>query len=521
MGCLFLRDVNDFENGGPFHNCLRKCGAGKGQTPSGTPRYPRPVRLATLAALCLLIGAPVTIAAEGVAQVYARGTIEALAAEFTSSPIAAFSADAAGWPDAVLTCDALQIVRFSTNYTKAGRIEFVTGREVATYTLTDVHATIRDARPVSWIGIYPSQDLTLAMSAPATISLKATDGATIGNAPSTPESEPVPDRPSFGWATPGPVLATNATAPVKLAGTMTLKLSAMLLELEAAENTSSLDTRAPASTTPTQTTRRWAFLECDKGTISTVAPVMLITSTHRLHLESAGRLSMQAAGGSLAFGDAARPIDESPIYLEGRLVSEVSAASSNAETLTLLSVTGDIAATSIALPAGRAAVFSPLTLILLPLTLGAGAIAAYVTLRRKPDTISLEQCIDLARGSADDRKYATAVEWMDRALKFAPGHPHLLCDKAHYLAEMGEVDAALTHFREAIARSDNGEPHILCARLLAQTRGDIEEITALAIAGIEKSPILVLEIEDDPEFESVARRSDFVEAVRRAHRSIE
>lgn len=432
---------------------------------------------------------------------------------------AGFVNDATTWQAARLQCTRLVVDHWEVTTLRTGTLEIPIRQSSPKYTLNDAKVQFTESEASGWIGIYPTPAVaTLTSSAGAAIDVAAE--ATIGNAPATPESAPSPSVPSFAWRQTEPVLHTRLEGTLAMRGTFVLKLSGILVDIQARENATQIDTRPPPPASPAQNERRWLTLEC-AGELQTTPRAVTEILTMRLRA-TATRLSLDEASGSTQIGGILTQLNGEPFDAEGELQVDIVPTDIQGQAAAVLQVKGDARTSTAQIPA-RVTTRDALPWIIgLVLGLAAGGTGTLLYLKRgRPATepLTLEQCTDLYLQASEAEDHALALEWNTRAIAIAGEHPRLLTDRAFFLSRLGDVDEALRTYQRASELSSEGEADLLRAQLLAEIGQRDEAAEALAHA-LDKDPLILLEIEDAPWAQNIA--SPAVEAaLRRARRRVD
>lgn len=473
------------------------------------------MRLVVGALFALVLLAPLASAAPGGADISTMRTLELRDALVAFHPDALFSAGPE-WGGGSLSCGLLRITRFVSERAQGGNLEVPLGRAEASFTLTNATAHFDRVEDNAWLGVYPQEAIRVSTLAPAALlTIQGGHGEVVGNAPSTPEETPTPDRPSYSYGAPGQTLVSASHATIEASGPLMIKLSGSLIEISADENRTSLDTRTNASRLLTHE-RVWALLECSDGKLASAEPVSFTSLSRSVDVIETRLIEAHAHRGVVAIGAKEHDV-RGHLYVRGDLSGQAVPLTENARALARIRLSGEIAATSISVGGtGKDTWWIWGAALVSGTALGAGGLA----LRRRRNPLTLEQQIQLAADSAELGHFTAAAEWIDQALQHAPAHPRLLADKAFYLAQAGDIAAALTTYRSAI---DAGsiEARLLRARLLAEVGAEEDIIANALIEAVTAEPAFALEIDDEDSFVSVRARPDVRAALRAARRKLD
>ena len=399
-------------------------------------------------------------------------------------------------PELALACPALLVTSYEWRAVVIGATEIVVKNASRSYVVHDAKLRALDVAAAAWVGIYPSAAASARTPSGAT-RLDTAHSPMLGNAPSSPERVPEHDRPSFSIALDGYFLALSA-ASVLFSGISATKMSGVRAELESRENTSVLDTRAVA-TTPNERVRRWAVLECegDEATLTGLKSGEVMT--RRWETPAARSLHAGVLSGNVLLEEDSIAIGGQQFDVTGSFGAVVSAEQAVAPDTIVLALRGDARSAAFAsAPAPSAKTFAPFFLIgAVVLGVAAGAGATVVITRRRAKSFTLDEYVDLMNQAAAEGHHVLAAKWASRALESAPDHPRLLTDYAYFLAESGDVEEAIKHYRRALDRSPDAEAELAFARLQASFPDAKEEVVDLLRRALEKEPVALLEIMDD------------------------
>lgn len=469
----------------------------------------------------LLLAGSATAATPIEATIEPAGTMLVTQAEGQGSVVGAYTTVTDSWN---AQCATLTVTRYETRAVRTANLEFVTASSNATYRVHD--ATLRIARTdsVAWLGIY-SPPRSLTASASGTLALDAVAETVIGNGPTTPERTPNYGYGGFSLAFDGGWLLADAHDIDRIDGDMMSKISGARIEIHARENTSLLDTIAPAPTA-TERVRRWATLACggDEASMGGMGAGQVVLAHWRA--QDVRGFEAPLARGLVSHGASEDPIEERALVVTGLFDLDLDALSPEHGPTVGLSFLGDARSASFASApvsaiAGRNA---PWLLLGIALALGAGAGAAgVIAIRRRAGapTMSLDELIDLANQAGAEGRFELGLTWVERALALAPEHPRLLADRGYFLSQVGRTDEAIVAYRAAAKRGKDGEAEILLARLLCNFSDSPPEARDAVGAALRKEPLLLLDVEDDPKLAWTLDARENAQAVRDARRALD
>lgn len=282
--------------------------------------------------------------------------------------------------------------------------------------------------------------------------------------------------------------------------------------------------------------RRWALIEFPEGRWEAESVVPWVIGFRNASAEWDGTARFHAIGGAITGDGAPRDAGAGVARLEGDLAAELSPVRAREGLLTRIDVRGEVralvlsgrvvetqaeASAPVLRPGGVAV---PLVALLLVGAALGGAAGVTWTRHRRPRApeplFTLEDCMEAAGAAAAQEDWAEAAEWFGRAYAMAPGSARVCADYAFGLAQIGDVERAMALYEEASARSGDGEADFNAAVLALQGGRPLSEAEARLARALERSPALVLSL-DDEDFFDLAGRPAYEAAVARAWARVE
>lgn len=478
-------------------------------------------RLAVPALLVLLL--PSASAASGTLALEAEGELRLTSVTEIGLQVAAgFTSAGDSLATMRLDCPDLKLTTYELRTLSTGQLDVTSGNSHQPYRRTHATLEISQALADGWMGLYPAEPApSLTLTEVDHLTLHPASRSVLGNAPSTPEAAPRPERASFATAVGAPHFVFNHSGGALFEGVLRLKLSGVVLDVRSDEGVESFDLRSSPPSPPAapERVRRWAYLECAEGRLSLGAGDDLQVAATAAVIEGARALSTYAQEATLELvGSEGSALDQA-ITIEGDLSGELAPALRSGAVVTSGRLSGEVTAASIAIP-----VASPVASVLSmwPLALAVGAVlgggaATYALWKRGGTRLSVDQLVDLANQSAELGHYGAALEWLDQALARVPNHPRILADRAFFLSQLGDTAGAIAGYEAAAAASQDGEAHLMLARLLVEL-GDPDAAADAVCSALGRSPQMVFEVLDDPTLDRLAGAPPVARAIERALR---
>lgn len=391
-------------------------------------------------------------------------------------------------------------VRFEQVATPSAVFAVPLERQQATYDLHDVTIELERTPEGGWVGVYPrGADATLELAGRS--ELRPRETRRIGNAPE-PEPQPDPERYVYSVEVDGPNLAIADTSMLTQVGALALKLEGPDLRVVARENTTVINTGVDGTSSDPVGERRerWAFLESPHATLRLSAQGEADIALGTTDAEVDGLVIVAPGEGTLETPTGLYPLHDGGAF-EGRFTLRIVPSISGGSAILATAVDGDLRSTSVeamrlAAPAAGPAVPAVGTLLLAAFVSCAG-IAGAALLNRRSTRRTVEELSMLAREASDEGRHADALARTRDARRLAPSSAALASDEAFHLGELGEVDAALATYQEALALGGSGEAALEAAHLLLATGGRALDarVLPLLLVALERTPSLVVEME--------------------------
>lgn len=334
-------------------------------------------------------------------------------------------------------------------------------------------------------------------------------------APTTAE-DPRPfveDRILFDDGT-SPYLAWRGDEAVTVEGDMWLEPAHMVLDVDARENRTRVDTsprdeRRPVPGGPVIARRTILSFELEGAVARIDADVEGVGSFRRVWAEEALSCRLSEASGFLA----GERLDEETLSLEGHFLVDATVESRGDAVGALTFLRGDIVGIG-AVEAPTRASAKPSWPLLAGIVLAAAAAAAFwVSRRRRGGTWDAEQYAQLADAAAETGDHETALRWTREALRIAPTSVRLRQDEAFFLERLGEREAALAVYASLAAAHGDAESEYRAARIVAQAEGEASEVVARLCRALARDPSIAEALLDDPVLARYADVSPLREAL--------
>jgi hypothetical protein len=405
--------------------------------------------------------------------------------------------------------------------TDAGPLDpaLVTGNHEETFALTDVAVRLATGDHSGWLGLRASGPGSLLAEASSGARFEEREPEVIGNDETAPTD--APQRPTFSQPVVGAHVSILDTSAFRYTGRGELKFSGPDVILAAKENTTELRTGTTREAGPVARMRlAWVSIEFDVGTLRAVGLRDAVAAAPSVDVRWDGEATFTAREGALHTEGADLRADGSSASIDGRLA----AALAPGERGTLLAtIDGDLRSTTLHPAAitrlSPAASGKLLGLVALAAVLGGAATWAWMRHRRP--RFSVEECVQLANAAAEEGDAQLALDWIARARRLAPGSGRLFLEEGYYLAQTDDVDGALDRLGRAAELLDTGEPELQAARLHATRRNDAARASALVVRALQRSPILILELEQDDALAALAADPAVKRAIGEAQRRLE
>lgn len=417
------------------------------------------------------------------------------------------------------------------------------------YTLHDVTVAMDGATEAGFLGIIrQGGTASLEFTAGTAPLINVSDTRTFGHGSSSTEvvtqvqGEPTPvgrDEPMFRHLVEGPHLILTSGGHVTYQGALELKVMGMPLTFAARENTTYIATgNFPRDDFTVRTTMMvWAVLIAENATVTTRAAVPWTVAAPKYETEWSGVASFTGAGGEVTVGKESYPVARGdPMRLDGDLAAAVTPSREQETLVALLAFSGDLRRTDIGtssyVPAPQPGVAGgfPSILLLVGVAVvgGASAGAYYLRRRTKPQpavpapvpltpSVAAEYYVGLAEEAIQAEDHAKALHWIQLAREAVPTSADVATTMAFILGELGQHEEALEAYAEA-SRLDpsDGEADVNAARLALRCGKPLDEVEELVVRALERSPEFVLDVEEDVEFQALALRPAFQDALERA-----
>lgn len=375
----------------------------------------------------------------------------------------------------------------------AGGVSLITGRDVATFTLTDVTLSLLPGESAGWMGgVLPG---TCAAGA-ARAGIEAETQGGVGNVFRTGHDDPAQMQFSETWSDPRVTWSNAHTLACE--GALYLKVAGPDVAILAMEN----DTRwatgiRPDPSDPVTEVREWLVLEAPTASLSTASPMALATRAAEVEGVGTARWSAETREGALHFTVA--PLEDATLRVE---MLEPQAS-------------GTLGAAIAPAPATRG-----LAPVLGGILVGATLVGGFALWRRNGRDVDADTAAALAHAEAEAGRFEAALEWSARARAKAPTTRRLALDEAGYLAALGRIDEALARCADAAASSDKGDPHLAAGRILASSGAPAPVVAVRLVEALARSPELALEVDADEVLADARHERDVRDALARARREL-
>lgn len=450
-----------------------------------------------------------------------------------------------------LKAERLTVLLYMANRTEVagpplvGNASTQVSRTDATYTLHDVTVTLDGPTRSGFMGLvrYGAASFLDFTTGPAPL-VEINDTTTYGHGVSSSQlastlgagpQDHSRYSPIFLHQVDGPHVSAKSPGDVVYQGDAEIKLLGVPLSFVARENTTYIETGDYADAQSTARVRfiRWVVLLAENATVTATSSSPWVVTAPEFDVDWVGAASFRSAGGELHVGG--ETLEFAPgeyARLEGALSARLSPTREGDDLIGLLEVTGDlrrsdVGATSyVASP--RTGPSSGLFVLLVGVAIAAGSGAYYwhhrtSRSRRKPGippvtpSVAAEYYVGLAEESIQAEDHAKALHWIQLAREAVPGSADVVTTMAFILGELGQHEEALEAYAEA-SRLDpsDGEADVNAARLALRCGKPLEVVEELVVRALERSPEFVLDVEEDVEFQALAMRPLFRDALERA-----
>jgi hypothetical protein len=431
-----------------------------------------------------------------------------------------FSPSAAYWADAehlLVSIHAREAIvrRWEFSSIKLGPTQFATGDSSAEDPLTDV--TIGIDGESGWLGFYAAGDSIWKTRSEAAVVLQPAPAGWVGNSETASTGAWASRFPAFGVESQAATLQFPISG-VEVEGNIELKGYGPSFAFDAAENSSRYATGATGGNAPIYETERWFAIQAFDARV-TISPRSLgVAATGKVDGHVDGILQAERGKLGLHLGETGDAAPAGPLVLAGELAFSVSAMDGRRGPVATATVSGDLRSSSANLvPRSGSTLGIPLLVVAVG-SFMVGAVAVHRR-RREPD-LAPDESVEMALAASERGNFGSALLWTRRAIGQSATSARLRADEAYYLAELGHLDEARDAYRAASELSDEGEEDFLHAVLAARMSLGPDEVEALLIRAIERTPALVLEAEDDPCFATILARPRVQVAVMHAHAAI-
>lgn len=495
-------------------------------------RIPPIVRVGVALTL-IALAVPIATAADPGGHFLVTGPVTmSSVATFSFQPLAMFANTSDRMP--TLTFRAAHVVahEYEDHFVKASNVlvQDPSARREATFPLTDVTITLTSGRHTGWLGLLPQGgvvNVTTTSSAtvfePRTVSL-------VGGQVDTSQDSSDPSTPYYGVRILTPHVYAQIEAPVHFSGPGSFKLHGPDVDIQSRENETTFATGfdgGDALASPA-TIERWLVLDFSTSDITMQSSDPIDVAMLRVNTTLRGAATLDGASGTFATRSETFSIDNSAAYLSGDFEGQLTAVDERGSAAFIMELAGQLTstnmrgtpiplATRIAAPTGSAGPW------LLLIALGGSTLVGAVVgarLQRRPKTeaitLSVEAYLDLANVAVESGRHTEALGWFEHARRLAPSSARLLMDEGHCHAVLGDVEAALAKYDEAARLSSDGEADYLAASLILGSGGAAESAEKHILRALERSPLLVLEVETDANLRRLRGRARVDDAIRRA-----
>lgn len=420
------------------------------------------------------------------------------------------------------TAQSAHIERFEFVQHGGAGVQVALENRSAVYTLHDVDLLLSGA-PSGFLAIARTGAYVSARWEPARESAVApASSSVIGNAPTTNGRPSDAGSPGFGVVLDMPHLRADAAGTFLLEGDLALKLRGSTLRLDAAENSTEVETGPRTDPlVPTRSTDRWVYVTVTGARLELTLPKPAQLAAWRCRVElHAGDIVLEDALGNVTEGTRVYQASREDMRLSGDLRALIWPDGDGIEARLRIEIEGDLAAANLR-TTGRAWVPRSEASMAGLLVLGvAGVVVASAVMvatkrKRASSSLSVEQLVDLAGEAAEAGRHADALEWTLAAQARSPTSARLITDEGFLRSALDDVEGALSAYDRAAHLDPSGEGEFLAAVLLCE-RGDLERACGYLLRALDRAPSLAFEVLDDPTFAQLMTRRDVSDALRDA-----
>lgn len=391
--------------------------------------------------------------------------------------------------------------------------------EASSYVLNDVAISLASGEHAGWFGVYRGP-AALRVVGERSLEIGAATSSRIGNS-ANDETTPDPRLHAYEHSRTREHLSIVAQGGLHAEGDLEMKIHGLDLRFEAKENRTTVATGIQRSGDAGAQFReeRWLFLRIQDGEMQSNGSAQIEAAASATELAWNGMLSSGPAIGELSEHSATYSASTEPFTIRG----DLSATAAPAPLAGALGLRLDLAGEMVATSMTRVAV-DPATPSFSPGWFAgalAGAVlvvvgAALISRRRQAERrLEVDDLVDLARLANENERYEDALSKLRAARAAAPKSATIAAEMAFALGRLGRTAEALELYEEASALSSDGQADLDAALLLLQEGGDRSRIEALIVRALDRSPILLLELEDvDIGAGSTAIRSAMAKAKR-------
>lgn len=476
--------------------------------------------------ICALLLVPGATAVLASGQLKLSGTIATPTATEAFVPLdALLFADTSDLGSLHLEAAFVAVRRLATQYADvdAGvrRVQFATGGEDVRYALTDVQIGVASGDLSGWLGMIGDGRSPLMLTTTSPLQAKVVDSPALANGGPSSSDE----FSYFRAERTGAHVDVTAEGTIAYEGPLKLKVRGPDLRMVSRENTTTLRTGVEHHEGPAgESDFRWAVLESPHAILRIDRPIALETIAPSASLRWTGAAELGGARGQLETREGALVASGGTARVEGELELDVLPASDGAALVATLS--GDLRDSSLVastgarvpmrdvLPAWAAAAAS--------FALLAAIVVALLLRRRRQPRLEADDCLEMAHLSLALDRLDDARMWIVRGRKLSPRSGRLMLEEGHVLERMGRHDAALRVYAEAErAMPTRGDADLAIARVLQVSGAAREEAEARLSRSLERSPLLLLEIEGDERLRDLLQAPQVRSAIRAAREALE
>lgn len=314
------------------------------------------------------------------------------------------------------------------------------------------------------------------------------------------ETDPTEQFPETFWHFyTKPYLAWEGDDEVVVSGDFSLEALESLVRLDAAENSTVVDTRSKrgwggdrGAPSVERVTMLFLVLEDAEWRLRSDDPTLIAFRT--LDAPDVSAASLRDAHGTLA----GRAVRGETLLLEGDFALSLTAGGSGDDAVAFAAVDGEIVGYGGEARAARPASAAPALWRAGVLGASLALVVGVALLVRRRAAHDVDECVRRAGEAAEARDHVRALAWTQAALARAPTSAALHADAGYFLQEIGEVDEALAAYARAADLSTDGEADFLSARLLAGVDAGADAIAPHLARALSREPALLLELRDDP-----------------------